>query len=137
MKRELTIILAAVFFVACFSPFIAAEMTAKEQAEKYYYDVCSFAEEDAQYEFGDHYTPYLAMGCLLGPVGVFLGSFIFPSVPPSRIIGRPYAYVAQYTKCYIEYLKWNNLFLTVPGCILWGGAVAVYVVIIRYMPGIY
>jgi hypothetical protein len=107
MKRMISVMLVMALMMTGFAPVVFGEMTAEEKKQKAAEDICSFAQEDASYT--QNQCLWQAAGFVLGPIGVLLGCFIIPPVQPSRIMGRPSDYVEQYTKCYTDTLRWNQL----------------------------
>jgi hypothetical protein len=133
MKKIFLFLLVTVFFTSGFAPLIFADLTADEQKEKYYEDVCSYAQEDAAYEGGNGYLLWTSTGCVLGPVGMALGYFITPSIPPSRIMGRTSTYVEQYSKCYSDAIRLNRLFTSGYGCAMTWGLVAALALSVHFL----
>ncbi len=61
---------------------------------------------------------WLAVGFLLGPVGILIGYLVPPTVPADRLIGKSTEYVQGYTEGYQNKGKQQNAIWAAGGCLL-------------------
>jgi len=90
------------------------------------------AEQDALADTSG--TMWMAVGCLVGVLGVVIGYVVEPSPPPTRLLGRSPEYVASYTQAYRYAGKREQGSKALTGCLVGTGVAAViYAVAIASM----
>lgn len=109
------IFLSVLLIVVFLSPSAYGELTATEKREKYYENVCLYAKEDGV----NALSGISFSSCVIGPLGILFSAFIVPSVPSSRLIGRPAEYAEQYIKCYTEQARLTNMVYSGLFCGVW------------------
>jgi ABC-type spermidine/putrescine transport system permease subunit I len=114
MKRTIALMLVAAVFMGGFAQLVFGDLTSEEKREKYNDNICAYAQDDAS--FTTNSCLWQLVGGVLGPVGVLMGCLILPAVPPSRIMGRTPEYVAQYTKCFNDNMRWNQFWASIWTC---------------------
>jgi hypothetical protein len=85
-------------------------------------------ERDAQAETNG--VAWLAVGCLVGVLGVVIGYVVEPSPPPTRLLGKSPDYVMAYTQSYKYAGKQAQGKKALVGCLVGTAAVAVVYVIV-------
>src|ERR1017187_6358112 len=68
-------------------------------------DICEMARNEAMFDASNNGCLWGSAGLFLGPIGILLGFFIAPPVPPGRLIGKTPAYIESYSNCFKDEAK--------------------------------
>ena len=93
-------------------------------------DICEMARNEAMFDASNNGCLWGSAGLFLGPIGILLGFFIAPPVPPGRLIGKTPAYIESYSNCFKDEAKGKQALYAVKGCLysllLYGAFVAYF-----------
>jgi hypothetical protein len=97
MKKNMAFALIILLFFSMPAACLQAAYT-KAQITQYWMNLCKTAKTDAEKETSG--LLWMGAGCLFNGLGVIGAYFVKVAPPAERLIGKPAAYAAQYTKCY-------------------------------------